>query len=490
MEVVTTSIGTGLAWNGQFSPISGGTYIATSSWMNAGTSTASVSSLGTISNNIYQSPIMSNFFQVGITAMTGGTTSGYVVLHALPRQYSSIGAIIGNGSTNQNGTITSAGSSVTWSGQQNFTGAAIPISIHGTYAGVSFTVMASDDNATTYYNVAIYDVNNMQWRQPGATITPGTNASSLYWVTPPVNITGTFIKIQATAWTSGTATIRIGGSSGPANPQANMSQIMDSAGNARGANVNAGSYLTTQDASSSATGSAVPSTAMMVGLNNGTNLTAVSSAGSDALSGNSYLAVSNTLYNGASWDRIRTANSASGTTGIGLLGAAAMGIYNSSAPTASNGDYYALQLDSNANLKVNVAAGSGFTVQPGNTPNTTPWLVSLNPSTTGGWSVSSQTTLTNTVVSIKAAAGQFGGYMFNNPNAAVMYIQIFNIASGSVTLGTTTPTYVVPIPAGASANVEFANGIAHATAISTAVTTTATGSTAPTTALTGFFLYK
>jgi hypothetical protein len=80
--------------------------------------------------------------------------------------------------------------------------------------------------------------------------------------------------------------------------------------------------------------------------------------------------------------------------------------------------------------------------------------------------------------------------MFNNPNSGIAYIQIFNVVSGSVTLGTTTPTYVIPIPASASANVEFTNGIAHGTAISAAVTTTATGSTALATALVGFFVYK
>jgi hypothetical protein len=138
-----------------------------------------------------------------------------------------------------------------------------------------------------------------------------------------------------------------------------------------------------------------------------------------------------------------------------------------------------------------LATQSGtWTVQPGNTANTTPWLVSLNPATSGGWSVSSQTAFTNTVVSIKASAGQFGGYMFNNPNSGTIYLQIFNVASGSVTPGTTTPTYVIPLPAGASANVEFANGIAHSTAISAVATTTATGNTAPTTSLVGFFLYK
>lgn len=144
-----------------------------------------------------------------------------------------------------------------------------------------------------------------------------------------------------------------------------------------------------------------------------------------------------------------------------------------------------------------LATQSGtWTVQPGNTPNTTPWLVSLSPSTSGGWSTAAYNgtggspALTNTVVAVKASAGQFGGYMFYNSNSSAVYIQVFNAATGSVTLGTTNPTYVIPLPANGAANVEFANGIAHGTAISVAVTTTASGSTAPTTALNGFILFK
>lgn len=140
----------------------------------------------------------------------------------------------------------------------------------------------------------------------------------------------------------------------------------------------------------------------------------------------------------------------------------------------------------NNRLKVNVENAS-LTVAAS---LSAPVFATLTPNTTGGWSVNSQTGLTNTKVAVKASAGTFGGYMVYNPNSAQIYIQVFDVASGSVTLGTTTPTYVIPIPATSGANVEFTNGINHATAITLAATTTATGSTAPGTALTGFFLYK
>ena len=72
-------------------------------------------------------------------------------------------------------------------------------------------------------------------------------------------------------------------------------------------------------------------------------------------------------------------------------------------------------------------------------------------------------------------------------DAPKLFLQIFNVASGSVTLGTTLPDVIVPVPAGETGRTmhgraEFQGihgGLDMATAISYAVTTTATGSTAP-----------
>jgi hypothetical protein len=205
------------------------------------------------------------------------------------------------------------------------------------------------------------------------------------------------------------------------------------------------------------------------------------------------------------------------------------GVYNSAAPTLTNGQRGDLQLDASGNLKVattasgtqtvsgsvGLNAGSNLvgsvqiqdannnqlfttTADPGAgarglivrlpSSNLTIGTVNLSPSTTGGWSVSSQVSLT-TAATVSSAAGKFGGYMFNNPNNGTAYIQVFDTTS-AITLGTTTPTFVVPIPAGASANVEFAGGIAMASGIKLAATTTATGSTTVATGLTGFILYK
>jgi hypothetical protein len=206
------------------------------------------------------------------------------------------------------------------------------------------------------------------------------------------------------------------------------------------------------------------------------------------------------IFNGSTWDRARSVVNGQDTTGTGIQAAGILGqLDDTSTGAVTENQFAPVRISSRRAILVEgVASGTAlpasqsgtWTVQPGNTANSTPWLVTPTPGTTGGWSVSSQTALTNTKTSVKASAGTLGGYMFYNPNSSVEYIQVWDVASGSVTVGTTAPTYVIPIPATSGANVEFTNGINHGTAIVIAATTTATGSTAPGTALVGFFLYK
>lgn len=121
------------------------------------------------------------------------------------------------------------------------------------------------------------------------------------------------------------------------------------------------------------------------------------------------------------------------------------------------------------------------------------WNVGLS-KTGAGYSVSSQTALT-TAATVSSASGKFGGAMFINLNSAPAYIQVFD-TTGAVTLGTTTPTFVIPVPANSTA----ANGVGFilpldvginiANGIKVAATTTATGSTTVSTGLTGFVYYS
>lgn len=123
-------------------------------------------------------------------------------------------------------------------------------------------------------------------------------------------------------------------------------------------------------------------------------------------------------------------------------------------------------------------------------------IVTIEPHTAGGWSTfnatsgDGSTALTNTAQAIKASPGKLGGWFIYNPNASVAYVPIYNVASGSVTVGTTNPLMVLAIPAGSAANLEMVNGITFDTAIAVAAATTAAGNTALGTALEANFFYK
>jgi len=114
------------------------------------------------------------------------------------------------------------------------------------------------------------------------------------------------------------------------------------------------------------------------------------------------------------------------------------------------------------------ASQSGtWTLQPGNTANTTPWLVSTRPATTGGLSkfhlVSAATT---NATNVKASAGQVYGIVAFNLNASARYLKFHNTA-GTPTAGTgVTDTYLIPgNTAGAGLVINFNNGIAFSTGI-------------------------
>jgi hypothetical protein len=110
----------------------------------------------------------------------------------------------------------------------------------------------------------------------------------------------------------------------------------------------------------------------------------------------------------------------------------------------------------------------------------------------GGYLPGAAASLSTTVTAIKASSGWLGKMLCNNPNSSIAYVQIFNIAAGSVTLGSSTPVDIVPVPPN-SLNGGFTlpvPGERFSTAISFAATTTPTGSTAPGTALTCAYGYN
>jgi len=79
-----------------------------------------------------------------------------------------------------------------------------------------------------------------------------------------------------------------------------------------------------------------------------------------------------------------------------------------------------------------------------------------------------------TAQAIKSAAGTLVRLTVDNADtSAKIYVQLFDVAVGDVTVGTTTPKYVIPIPAGAMYDDKLV--MDFATAITYAVTATPTG---------------
>lgn len=149
--------------------------------------------------------------------------------------------------------------------------------------------------------------------------------------------------------------------------------------------------------------------------------------------------------------------------------------------SGADGDYEPLQVSAGklwVSATVDAALPTGTnsigTVQPGNTANTTPWLVTDTPATSGGLSagriISAATT---NATSLKGSAGQVYTIIAHNINAAVRYLKLYNKATAP-TVGTDTPVLTLPIPgnaAGAGFAINLDKGWAFSTGIAAAITT-------------------
>lgn len=134
------------------------------------------------------------------------------------------------------------------------------------------------------------------------------------------------------------------------------------------------------------------------------------------------------------------------------------------------------------------------------TPAGTNLIGSINTSanTSGGTSTyaavggTGNALLTNSPVAVKASAGNLYGVSFVNTGNVTAFVQMFDLATVSVTLGTTPPKLAFWIPPGGSWEEKFPDEakVSFATAITVAATTTATGGTAPATGVLANIIYK
>ena len=117
-------------------------------------------------------------------------------------------------------------------------------------------------------------------------------------------------------------------------------------------------------------------------------------------------------------------------------------------------------------------------------------------STSTGATFNYQSALNATKVAVDASPGNlYGVHIFNGntsgtTNSAPTFIQFFNKASASVTVGTTAPDFVMVVPAGGYIDNVFPIPITFGTALTVAATTTASGSTNPTNSIVANFWYK
>lgn len=114
-----------------------------------------------------------------------------------------------------------------------------------------------------------------------------------------------------------------------------------------------------------------------------------------------------------------------------------------------------------------------WTVQPGNTPNTTPWLVSAQATTGGGTSLpySFLSTAAVQAAAIKASAGQVYALHFFNINATPVYVRLYNMTTTPGTGDTVVYRAIIPgNTAGAGCVVTLPPGVAFGTGIGIRVT--------------------
>lgn len=108
--------------------------------------------------------------------------------------------------------------------------------------------------------------------------------------------------------------------------------------------------------------------------------------------------------------------------------------------------------------------------------------------TTGDWT-NVQQALTGSAV-VKTIPGGLFGYAVYNPNASAVWVEWYNTKTAPALGSATNLLFQTAVPAGATVQVQFSNGIDFSTGLYVGVATTATGSTAPATGVTITTVYR
>lgn len=371
------------------------------------------------------------------------------------------------------------------------------ISIHGTYGTATATFQGSDDGGVTFYNLVATRTDTAVIEAGFTSLTNVTRAWN-------VNIQGfDNVQVLPSAVASGTVNVRI---SPEAAPTPNGVTVTANGGT----NLNTSALALESGGNLATIAGAVTSAVLQTNMKQingvvplmGNGVSGTGSQRVNIASDNTAFSVNATL-SAETTKVIGTVNiSAAQTVGL-VAGTALVGKVGIDQTTAGTTNNVEVTGHGGSPTKDDTQFGDGVTTGVLSTTNRLyngstydrPRGVSgaantnLTPTASGGWTPYFANAITTTVAPT-AAAGKFGGYMLINLNATPAYLQVFD-TTGAVTLGTTPPTFVIPIPAnataanGLAANLELANGIKITNGIKCAATTTSNGATPVSTGLSG-----
>jgi hypothetical protein len=217
---------------------------------------------------------------------------------------------------------------------------------------------------------------------------------------------------------------------------------------------------------SSSFGSAFPSTGTAIGASDGVNMQGLQVESSS----NKNLKVA--IYNGATEVSVTASNAlkVDGSAVTQPTNVAQFGGTNVSTGTGAGGAGIPRVTVSNDSNVLSTQSGT-WTMQPGNTANTTPWLVQEQAGIAGGSTLSHTMSAASTnATSLKASAGMVYGFCISNANASARYFKLYNKASAP-TVGTDTPVTTVQVPGNGTVIRAYPTGAVFGTGIAWAVTT-------------------
>lgn len=250
------------------------------------------------------------------------------------------------------------------------------------------------------------------------------------------------------------------GSTGSAVPASGTYMTANKAGNLTGLSLDGSGNLNVNVAAGGASGGtsssfglAFPSTGTAIGASDGANMQSLLVESSS----NKNLRVA--LYNGSTEATVTAGNAlkvdgsavtqpVSGTVSItanSAVNVAQFGGTNVVTGTGASGSGIPRVTVSNDSNVLTTQSGT-WTVQPGNTQNTTPWLVAPQVASSGGSVPYHNLTANSTnFTNVKGAACQLYGYEISNISGSAIYVKFYDKATAPGT--TDTPKRTIQVPA-------------------------------------------